>query len=180
VNQPYKLVPKTDVKVTRPALERASWLCEGCRDDEDLRVVEKKPGGYVVLCSRCRLHGARMLFTAALAALTFALAACGGDPFARATLDPGDAQTAGDAADSATTTDGEGGSETSTNDAASEDAREDSFDYDAYGGYPCHGQPGQPNGYSCAYNWQCCSNHCADSGYAQAPDGAYYNTGTCL
>lgn len=53
----YRLVPKTNVAVTRPALEQAGWRCRRCSDDSDLRVVELRISGELrVLCNVCRVH----------------------------------------------------------------------------------------------------------------------------
>ena len=51
----YHLVDKTNVAVTRPALEGAHWRCQACRDDENLRVIDIK-GVIKVLCDQCRLR----------------------------------------------------------------------------------------------------------------------------
>ena len=51
----YRLIEKSEFKVTRPALEKANWRCQGCRDDEELRVIDH--GGVIkVLCNPCRLR----------------------------------------------------------------------------------------------------------------------------
>jgi hypothetical protein len=50
----YRLIDKTDVAVTRPALDKAGWRCEVCRDDEELRVIDQK-GNLRVLCDSCRV-----------------------------------------------------------------------------------------------------------------------------
>ncbi len=50
----FQVVPRTDPSRTRPALERAGWVCEACRREYDLRVCVDKKDRYVVLCSGCR------------------------------------------------------------------------------------------------------------------------------
>ena len=57
-NDPYDLVSKQDVAVSRPALERAGFLCEGCKRDDGLRVASGRgrfAGQLVVLCPECRI-----------------------------------------------------------------------------------------------------------------------------
>lgn len=49
----FELLSKLEVASTRPALDRADWRCEGCRDGDDLRVFASK-GHAVVLCALCR------------------------------------------------------------------------------------------------------------------------------
>jgi hypothetical protein len=51
----YIFVDKTNVVVTRPALEKAHWMCESCRDDENLRVIDQR-GTIRVLCDSCRVR----------------------------------------------------------------------------------------------------------------------------
>lgn len=53
----YRLVPRTEVAVTRPVLERAGWRCEGqnCGRDENLRVVERVGHPRAAFCRRCRI-----------------------------------------------------------------------------------------------------------------------------
>jgi hypothetical protein len=55
----YRLIEKTNVAVTRPALDAAGWRCQGrpgwskCADDEGLRVIELR-GAIRVVCESCR------------------------------------------------------------------------------------------------------------------------------
>ena len=51
----YRLIDKSNVAVTRPALEAAKWRCQGCKDDENLRVVDHRDT-IKVLCDTCRLR----------------------------------------------------------------------------------------------------------------------------
>lgn len=49
----YRLVDRTNVAVTRPALEKARWRCQSCGGEDNLRVIEH--GGAVkVVCDPCR------------------------------------------------------------------------------------------------------------------------------
>ncbi len=50
----YRLVARSDVAVTRPALERAGWRCEHCHDADDLRVIDHR-GTILVVCDACRV-----------------------------------------------------------------------------------------------------------------------------
>ncbi len=50
-----RLVERGETVITRTALERASWRCEGCQGIADLRVVEDRYIAFVVLCAGCRL-----------------------------------------------------------------------------------------------------------------------------
>jgi len=50
----FEVVSRTDALTSRPALDRAGWLCEACRCDDGLRVCVDSKGRYAVLCSRCR------------------------------------------------------------------------------------------------------------------------------
>lgn len=50
----FEVVPLTETSTTRPALERAGWICEACRRDDSLRVCVDKKSRLVVLCSGCR------------------------------------------------------------------------------------------------------------------------------
>jgi hypothetical protein len=50
----YQVLPKTDIRVSRPALELAGYLCECCKGDNGLRVC-KRSEDLVVLCSGCRI-----------------------------------------------------------------------------------------------------------------------------
>lgn len=52
----FSWVNRADVAKTRPALDRAGYLCEHCRRDDDLRVVEGR-GQLVVLCPECSMGG---------------------------------------------------------------------------------------------------------------------------
>jgi hypothetical protein len=51
----YRLIDKTDVAVTRPALENARWKCQTCGHDETLRVIDLK-GVIRVVCDPCRVR----------------------------------------------------------------------------------------------------------------------------
>ncbi len=56
----YDLVPRTEVNVTRPALEKAGVRCECCRHGETLRVCRghgRHVDLVVVLCAECRETG---------------------------------------------------------------------------------------------------------------------------
>lgn len=52
----HELVPKTELAVTRPALERAGYRCEHCLDRSQLRVV-RGVEVTMVLCPECRCTG---------------------------------------------------------------------------------------------------------------------------
>lgn len=55
--QRFRFVERSEVHVTRPALERAGWKCEQCPSVDGLRVVEFYRGRLVrVLCGRCRMR----------------------------------------------------------------------------------------------------------------------------
>lgn len=49
------IVPKTEVAITRPVMQRADWLCECCKRDDGLRVVERR-GRFAALCPACRVQ----------------------------------------------------------------------------------------------------------------------------
>ena len=52
----FELVDRSDVRRTRPAIERADYRCENCPRDDGLRVCAF--GEYVVvLCASCRIDG---------------------------------------------------------------------------------------------------------------------------
>lgn len=50
----YRLVERSNVAVTRPALERAGWRCERCPSADDLRVIDQR-GTILVVCDGCRV-----------------------------------------------------------------------------------------------------------------------------
>ena len=50
----FDVVERTETSVTRPALEKAGWVCEACRQDNGLRVCVDKKERFVVLCQGCR------------------------------------------------------------------------------------------------------------------------------
>ena len=50
----FELVSRTDTLTTRLPLERAGWVCEACRQDDELRVCVSPRDQLVVLCSGCR------------------------------------------------------------------------------------------------------------------------------
>ena len=52
----FEWVPRSDVALTRPALERAGYRCEHCRRGDGLRVVDGF-GQHVVLCPKCAMDG---------------------------------------------------------------------------------------------------------------------------
>lgn len=52
----HQIVDRTEFATTRPALERAGWKCEGCKNDDSLRVCQSG-ANVVVLCPLCRLDG---------------------------------------------------------------------------------------------------------------------------
>jgi hypothetical protein len=53
--RPSRLIERWEVAITRPALERAGWACDSCRDDSNLRVIDDRGQRLVVLCTECRL-----------------------------------------------------------------------------------------------------------------------------
>ena len=50
----FAVISRTDASTTRPALESAGWVCEACRQDDELRVCVSPRDQLVVLCSGCR------------------------------------------------------------------------------------------------------------------------------
>lgn len=60
----YTLVERSDVKTSRPVLERAGWRCERCPSTSSLRVVAYR-GAVLALCDACRVRGAWMKHTRA-------------------------------------------------------------------------------------------------------------------
>jgi len=50
----FEVVSRADTRTTRPVLDRAGWLCEACRREDELRVCVDSKGRFVVLCSGCR------------------------------------------------------------------------------------------------------------------------------
>jgi hypothetical protein len=52
----FRLVGRSEILVTKPAMDRARWKCEQCPSADNLRVVEFVRARLVrVLCARCRL-----------------------------------------------------------------------------------------------------------------------------
>jgi hypothetical protein len=52
-NLVFRLVGRTEVSLSRPALEAARYRCESCRREDGLRVAEGAAGQLVVLCVAC-------------------------------------------------------------------------------------------------------------------------------
>jgi len=51
----FRVIERTEVSLTRPALEQAKWTCQNCSARDDLRVVQYFHDRSVrVLCDRCR------------------------------------------------------------------------------------------------------------------------------
>jgi hypothetical protein len=50
----FDVISRTDVVTTRPALDRACWRCEACRQEHELRVCSGYGDQIVVLCAGCR------------------------------------------------------------------------------------------------------------------------------
>jgi hypothetical protein len=53
----FRFVERSEVAITRPAMEKAHWRCEMCPATEALRVVQFFRGDVVqVLCRRCQMR----------------------------------------------------------------------------------------------------------------------------